>query len=66
MQQAVQPATAASDARNQDVTGQAGPMLLDPEPGGAMEVETATLSLEQLQKMATELYLLIQRVRRLP
>jgi hypothetical protein len=41
-------------------------MLLDPQPGGAMEVETATLSLEQLQKMATELYLLIQRVRRLP
>lgn len=39
-------------------------MLLAAETGGAVdEALTAAMSLEQLQSLATELYLLIQQVR---
>lgn len=50
-------AAAAADAAAEAV----GPVVLAAETGGAVS-ETATMTLEQLQGMATELYIVIQQV----
>ena len=50
-------ASAAADAAAEAV----GPVVLAAETGGAVN-ETATMTLEQLQGMATELYIVIQQV----